>query len=460
MRNKVSNLIGYLGLLVVVFHAANGLYSPGDEVVLLNSANFNSKVIQSDDIWLVEFFAPWCGHCKNLAPEWAKAAKALKGIVKVGAVDMDADQSVGAPYNIKGFPTIKIFGVNKNSPSDYNGGRTAQAIVDEAISQLKSIARDRLGGGSKSSSSGSKSSSGGSSGGSGSGDSKDVIELTESNFESLVIDSDDMWLVEFFAPWCGHCKNLAPEWAKAATDLKGKVKLGAVDATVYAALAQKYGVRGYPTIKYFAPGGKSNPSDYDGGRTASDIVTWSMNKFVENAPAPELVELLEQAELESACDSKQLCLIAFMPNLYDCQSKCRNKYLDLLRKMGDKYKRNQWSWLWTESSKQVELEKALDVGGFGYPALVAVNSRKGKYVLMRGSFSETGINEFLRDLSFGKGSTAPLPNSKLPAIVKSEKWDGKDAKMIVEEDIDLSDVSLDDDDSGIPIRRKTVDGEL
>ena len=85
-----------------------GLYGPGDDVVLLTSANFNSRVVQSNEIWLVEFFAPWCGHCKNLAPEWIKAAKALKGIVNVAAVDMDADQSVGSPYNIRGFPTIKV----------------------------------------------------------------------------------------------------------------------------------------------------------------------------------------------------------------------------------------------------------------------------------------------------------------------------------------------------------------
>ena len=65
-------------------------------------------------------------------------------------------------------------------------------------------------------------SSGGGSGGSGGSD-KDVVELTESNFDKLVLQSEDMWLVEFFAPWCGHCKNLAPHWASAATQLKGKV---------------------------------------------------------------------------------------------------------------------------------------------------------------------------------------------------------------------------------------------
>lgn len=425
------------------------LYTPNEDVVILNSANFNSKVINSDELWLVEFYAPWCGHCKNLAPEWSKAAKALKGIVKLGAVDMDQDQSVGAPYQIKGFPTIKVFGSNKKSPSEYSGGRTAQAIVDEAINQLKALARERLGGGKSSGSGGSSSSSG-------SGGKKDVIELTDSNFDELVLNSEDIWLVEFFAPWCGHCKNLEPEWAKAATELKGKVKLGAVDATVHQSVAQKYGVRGYPTIKYFGPDSKSSPSDFDGGRTASDIVQWALNKFAENAPAPPLVELTEQAELDKACE-KQLCLIAFVPTIYECQSKCRNGYLELLKKLGEKYKRHQWSWLWTEPGKHADLEKALNVGGFGYPAFTAVNARKGVFVHLKGSFGETGLNEFLRELSVGRGSPQNLPNAKLPTISQVSRWDGKDAKLVEEEEIDLSDVSLDDDVGGVPLRKKAAE---
>ena len=47
-------------------------------MIQLTENDFNRKVIQSDELWFVEFYAPWCGHCKNLAPEWKKAAKALK----------------------------------------------------------------------------------------------------------------------------------------------------------------------------------------------------------------------------------------------------------------------------------------------------------------------------------------------------------------------------------------------
>lgn len=66
------------------------------------------------------------------------------------------------------------------------------------------------------------------------------------------------------------CKNLAPEWARAATELKGKVKLGVVDATVHTQLAQRYGVQGFPTIKFFPSGAKDGQAeDYNGGRTSS-----------------------------------------------------------------------------------------------------------------------------------------------------------------------------------------------
>ena len=64
----------------------------------------------------------------------------MKGVVKVGAVDMDAHQSVGAPYGIQGFPTIKFFGNEKGSPIDYNGGRDADSIrkfaLDNTVAQV------------------------------------------------------------------------------------------------------------------------------------------------------------------------------------------------------------------------------------------------------------------------------------------------------------------------------------
>ena len=68
---------------------------------------------------------------------------------------------------------------------------------------------------------------------------------------------------------------------------------------------------------------------------------------------------------------------------------------------------------------------------------------KSSYVLA-GSFSNDGINEFLRDLSYGKGRTSPVKGAQIPKIDTIEAWDGKDGELPVEEEYDLSDVELDD----------------
>ncbi|XP_069107167.1 protein disulfide-isomerase A6 homolog isoform X2 [Argopecten irradians] len=424
--------------MVGLLSTATAMYSSGDGVVQLTPANFDKEVMNSDELWVIEFYAPWCGHCQSLAPEWKKAAKALKGVVKVAAVDADAHGQLGQRYGVQGFPTIKIFGANKNKPEDYQGGRTANAIVDTALSKAKSMVNARLSG--RGGSSG-----GGSGGGSQSGDPKDVVELTDGNFEELVLNSEDMWLVEFFAPWCGHCKNLAPHWQSAASQMKGKVKFGAVDATVHTVYASRYGVRGYPTIKMFPAGKKDGEaSEYDGGRTASDIVAWATDRVAANIPPPEVYEVTSQDVITQNCQDHQICVVAVLPHILDCQAECRNNYLSILRAMGEKYKKNQWGWVWSEAAAQPALEEALGIGGFGYPAMAALNSRKKLYVLLKGPFSEKGINEYLRDLSYGKGSSVLMRDSELPKVQNLEPWDGKDGQMYVEEEIDLSDVELDD----------------
>ncbi|XP_076456870.1 protein disulfide-isomerase A6 homolog [Babylonia areolata] len=428
-------------LVSLVVAGVSAFYGPGDDVVELNPSNFHSKVINGDELWIVEFYAPWCGHCQSLTPEWKKAASALKGIIKVGAVNADEHSGLGSQYGVRGFPTIKFFGLDKFKPQDYQGQRTASGIVDFSISQAKSAASARLSG-KKSSGGGSKSSGGGSGK---AADPADMVELTDSNFEEEVLEHEGMVMVEFYAPWCGHCKNLAPQWAQAATELKGKVKLCALDATVHTVMSNRYGVRGFPTIKVFPAGKKDGEADeYDGGRTANDIVNWAMERVAANIPPPEVYEVTSAEVLKDNCEGHQLCIISVLPHILDCQSECRNNYISILRTLGERFKKNQWGWLWAEAGAQMSLEESLDVGGFGYPALAAVNTRKMKFSLLRGQFSERGINEFLRDLSYGKGSTSPLKNAELPKIEVREPWDGKDGELPVEEDIDLSDVDMDD----------------
>ncbi|KAK9805676.1 hypothetical protein WJX72_011398 [[Myrmecia] bisecta] len=105
-----------------------------------------------------------------------------------------------------------------------------------------------------------------------------VFTVTGANFEDL-IKSNDFVAAEFYAPWCGHCKKLTPEWEKAAGELKKNdppVVLAKVDATEEGnkALAQKYGVQGYPTIKIFRNGDLEKAGEYNGPRDADGIVDY------------------------------------------------------------------------------------------------------------------------------------------------------------------------------------------
>jgi len=112
-----------------------------------------------------------------------------------------------------------------------------------------------------------------------------VLVLTDANFHEEVKKHEHL-LVEFYAPWCGHCKSLAPEYEKAAetlSKLDPPFFLAKVDATEQKKVAEEFGVQGFPTLKWFVDG---KASDYSGGRTAETIVSWIQKKT--GPPSQEL----------------------------------------------------------------------------------------------------------------------------------------------------------------------------
>ena len=121
---------------------------------------------------------------------------------------------------------------------------------------------------------------------------ENVLVLTDANFEEAIANNPKI-LVEFYAPWCGHCKSLAPEYASAATTLKNKnsdVKLAKVDATKEKKLAEKFNIEGFPTLKFFNQG---KDTEYTGGRKAAEIISWLEKKA---GPAVTFVETRDKLQ--------------------------------------------------------------------------------------------------------------------------------------------------------------------
>merc|ERR1712222_131575 len=130
-----------------------------------------------------------------------------------------------------------------------------------------------------------------------------VSVLTVENFDE-VIEGNEFVLVEFYAPWCGHCKALAPEYAKAAgilAEKESKIVLAKLDATEEGAVAEKFEVRGYPTLKFFRNG---KATEYGGGRTADTIVSW-----LEKKTGPPALALASVEEATAFVSGKDVAVI-------------------------------------------------------------------------------------------------------------------------------------------------------
>lgn len=188
-------------------------------------------------------------------------------------------------------------------------------------------------------------------------------------------------MVEFYAPWCGHCKALTPEYAAAAATLaeqESPVKLVKVDATEHTESAEKYGVQGYPTIKWFKEG---KDTEFNGGRTADEIVQWITKK---TGPAAIPAETVEQAK--KLLDENSVVAFGFFKDFY-CQEALR----------------------FTESAEASELTYVItnqpDVAaeyGVEFPALVVFTDFDEKKFVYDGDFITTDISNYVA------GSSLPL----------------------------------------------------
>jgi len=259
------------GLLIALLFAFAIAEDGSSDVVVLTDSSIGTSLQKGT--WLLEFYAPWCGHCKHLAPIYEELATNLKGKVSVAKIDCTVEKESANAFGIRGYPTIKL--VKDGKVYEYEGERKIESFVkftEEGYSTQPSVSLpESLAG---------QAASGGAAG------TADVKILTDSNFEKLT--KEGSWLLEFYAPWCGHCKKLAPIYEQVATALKGKVNVGKVDCTEQTGLARRFGIRGYPTIKFLKNG---QVYEYKGDRSQDDFVKFVTEGYtkMEFSPLPSAI---------------------------------------------------------------------------------------------------------------------------------------------------------------------------
>ncbi|XP_028782878.1 protein disulfide-isomerase 5-2 [Neltuma alba] len=236
-----------------------------------------------------------------------------------------------------------------------------------------------------------------------------VLELDESNFDS-VISTFDLVFVDFYAPWCGHCKRLSPELdaaAPALAALKEPIVIAKVNADKFTSLAKKYDVDAYPSLMLFSNG---IPTEYRGPRQAELLVRY-LKKF-----AASDVSILDS---DSAISDFVEAAGTFFPIYIGF-----GLNNSMIEKLAQKYKKNAWFSVAKDFSEDVMVVYDFDK----VPALVSINPSYNERSTFYGPFEE----EFLED--FVKQNLIPLAVPVSHDTLKLMSSDGRKIVLTIVED--------------------------
>uniref|UniRef100_A0A915PNW4 protein disulfide-isomerase n=1 Tax=Setaria digitata TaxID=48799 RepID=A0A915PNW4_9BILA len=187
----------------------------------------------------------------------------------------------------------------------------------------------------------------------------DVMKFTDADFKEG-IKPYDVLLVKFYAPWCGHCKKMAPEFEKAATKLLQNdppIHLAEVDCTEEKKTCDDFGVSGFPTLKIFRKGELAQ--DYDGPRVAEGIV-----KYMRGQAGPSATEITTTKEFEKILEADDVTICGF----FDGDTKLKDSFLKVADTERDRFK-----FVWT-SNKEI-----MESYGYNENGLVGVRTSENRY---------------------------------------------------------------------------------
>jgi protein disulfide-isomerase-like protein len=397
---KLISLLSLIFLLLYLAQLANFVVTASD-VRVITSKNFEKEVLKNELPYFVEFYAPWCGHCKNLAPTWEQVATNLKGIIPVGKVDCTTEEALCKKNDVKGFPTLKLF-VN-GKPINYDGARTAKALVDFALSKLP----------------------------------QNVIKIKEDTLDNFLSKKSEKPHVVLFT----SKPTTPPLFKSLATRFKNQIIFGEV-SDKQKKLVDSYQISKFPAVIAFVPG-NTEKITYDGEVTPEALVEWLHSLLPEQqheeeqeqeqeqrpqkeeqkdeeetktepkeskktAPSPpktnrkskDIIEVTE-SNLDTVCD-KVICVVALVETEMSSENKPRYEYIkeeqrEILDKISSFYKDDIFTFVWANKDQAESFFtkfKALSQQDKTKPLLFVYNKKRGKYAVASHFDTET-IMSFL-----------------------------------------------------------------
>lgn len=209
----------------------------------------------SKDVF-VKFYAPWCGHCKNMAPAWRELAEMMErehDDVVIAKIDSTEHQIPG--LDISGFPTLRYYPKGNKNGIAYQGGRQMWDFVNFMSQNSDGMGTPQ------------------------DEDHGKVVVLDAQNFHEIVMDETKDVFVKFYAPWCGHCKNMAPTWMDLADKVSDNSDIIIAKFDADAQDVRGVEISGFPTLIMYPKGNKKG-IQFQGHRSFWDFINF-MSKEID-----------------------------------------------------------------------------------------------------------------------------------------------------------------------------------
>jgi protein disulfide-isomerase A6 len=386
-----------LGLIccLLIFQSKADFYEDVDFIHHVDAQTFSEQVLRSPGVWVLEFYAPWCPHCKNFQSEYTLAAENLKGLVSFGAVNCDVEENkpLCGYFQVQSLPTIfALKPILEPVEVEGQSGYTKNPVKFEGPLKPAAIAKWAAG------------------------------FLSEPLDAVIDINSKTVGTFQAFSK--------APKKALVFTDKDKKsnllraialnfridvlstnwIPIGLVKHTE-TELTEKYKITSFPSLVIIDNQGDAVDT-YTGQFTVDELTEYlkkhaytpteedlqpQSNQKKSTPPPPptpakkrehKLNHVTDQESFDSSCYQSGLCLVAFL----DPEGEDHQKYLKTLKELVDKYSSVQF--IWMDGNKHSEFKNAFGVADY-LPQAVAYQRKAKRYRIFTAGFQTDFLSEFI-----------------------------------------------------------------